>query len=36
MKYNELIEKIQNKVKNGEPIHGWEREMLIDWQIDHQ
>lgn len=36
MNYNELIKNIQNKVKNGEPIHGYEREMLIDYQLDHQ
>ena len=36
MKYSELIKKIQNKVKNGERLNSWEREMLIEWQIDHQ
>lgn len=36
MKYNELIKEIQNKVKNGEPIHGWMREMLIDYQLNNE
>ena len=36
MKYSDLIKEIKNKVKNGERISGWEREMLIEWQIDHQ
>ena len=36
MKYSDLIKEIKNKVKNGERISGWEKEMLIDWQLDHE
>lgn len=35
MKYNELIEMIKEKVKNGEPIHGWMRDVLIDYELDN-
>lgn len=36
MKYSEMIKEIKNKVKNGERLSGWEKEMLIDWQLDHE
>lgn len=36
MNYNEFIKSIQEKVKNGEPVHGWMLDMLIDYQLNNK